>query len=191
MSYADVIERAVSSRRGFLKLAAATWPLGRLTASRQPPTSAGVRAAAIQPDEGELFYVGPTSDPVRIKVSPPGPGRVATIVQEMAIGSRVPVHLHEKEDEVIFIQRGSGLATLGDRTIALRTGSMLFVPQGTWHGGENTGTEPLLWVATYAPSGFEGYFREIGVGPNGAAPPRLTPEEREARDRKYGIRYPG
>src|SRR5262245_29182444 len=191
MSSPHAIESAAPTRRGFLKMATAAWPLGRLTASRQPPASTGARAVAVQPDEGELFFVGPTRDPVRLKVSPPGQGRFAMIVQEMAAGSRVPIHLHEKEDEIIFIQRGSGRATLGAQTLTLRAGSVLFVPQGTWHGGENTGTEPLLWVATYSPSGFEGYFREIGIRPGGEAPPRLTAEEREARDRKYGIRYPG
>ena len=38
----------------------------------------------------------------------------------------------------------------------------LYVPQGTWHGGRNTGREALACVAIYSPSGFEGYFREIG-----------------------------
>src|SRR5262245_8254533 len=191
MPHPHPLESAAPSRRGFLRMAAAPWPFGRRAADPQAPTSPGARPAALQPDQGELLFVGPTRDPVRIKVSPPGQGRFAMIVQEMAAGSRVPIHLHEKEDEIIFIQRGSGRATLGAQTLTLRAGSVLFVPQGTWHGGENTGTEPLLWVATYSPSGFEGYFREIGIRPGGEAPPRLTAEEREARDRKYGIRYPG
>jgi quercetin dioxygenase-like cupin family protein len=109
----------------------------------------------------------------------------------MVPGSRVPIHLHEREDEIIFIQRGSGRASVADQNVALKPGSMLFVPQGTWHGGENTGGETLVWVAIYSPSGFEGYFREIGTTPGGAPPSPLTPDERDARDRRYGIRYPG
>ena len=178
-----------ASRRDFLSLAGAL-PLAALAGQAPGGRTGGKPPSGIQPDEGELLFVGPTRDPVRIKVSPPAPGRFAMIVQEMAPGSRVPVHLHEREDEIIFIQRGAGTATIGTERVTLRAGSTLFVPQGTWHGGENSGTETLVWVAIYSPSGFEGYFREIGIRPNGEMPPQLTPDERMERDRRYGIRYP-
>ena len=178
-----------SSRRDFLSLAAAL-PLAALVDQLPRGPERGKAAFGIQADEGELFFIGPTRDPLRIKVSPPSPGRFAMIVQEMAPGSRVPIHLHEREDEIIFVQRGAGTATVGTERVTLRAGSTLFVPQGTWHGGENGGAETLVWVAIYSPSGFEGYFREIGVGPNGELPPQLAPDERIERDRRYGIRYP-
>ena len=145
-------------------------------------------ALALGHEDGELVYVG--RDPVRIKVSPPdGRGRLAMITQDVSPGTSIPVHLHEKEDEIIFIQSGTGEATLGDRRVGLAAGSTLFVPQGTWHGGRNTGSDTLRWVAIYSPAGFEGYFREIGR-PSPDAPPRaLSPEERELRDQRYGIRY--
>ena len=173
------------SRRLFLTSAAILVPA--LTRAEQT----GGPGAALGAGDGELFYVGPTQDPVRIKISPPGGGRFAMITQEMAPGSRIPIHLHEREDEIIFIQRGEGRATIGDRQVPLEAGSTLFVPQGTWHGGENTGTGTMSWIAIYSPSGFEGYFREIGVRADGTRPAPLGPDEREARDRRYRIRYPG
>jgi mannose-6-phosphate isomerase-like protein (cupin superfamily) len=144
--------------------------------------------AAIGPTDGELVYIG--RDPVRIKISPRGErGRFAMITQDVSPGTAIPVHLHENEDEIIFIQSGTGEATLGDATVALAAGATLFVPQGTWHGGRNTGTGIMKWVAIYSPSGFEGYFREIGRGAPDAPPRARTPAEREAMDRRYGIRY--
>jgi mannose-6-phosphate isomerase-like protein (cupin superfamily) len=135
-------------------------------------------------------YVG--RDPVRIKVSPGGQsGRFAMITQDVSPGTSIPVHLHEKEDEIIFIQSGEGEATLGDRQVRLTAGSTLFVPQGTWHGGRNTGPATLKWIAIYSPSGFDGYFREIGRDAPDAPPRRRTPEERESLDRRFGIRYRG
>lgn len=184
--------RSHSSRRQFLATGAAAWPLAAaLDLAGHQAGPAALKPGGVQPDEGELFYVGATQDPVRIKIAftPPAQGRFAMIVQEMAPTSRVPVHLHEREDEIIYIQRGTGRATIGDHAVSLRAGSLLCVPQGTWHSGENTGAETLVWVAIYSPSGFEGYFREIGRRPDGTAPPALTVEEREARDRRYGIRY--
>jgi quercetin dioxygenase-like cupin family protein len=144
--------------------------------------------AALGPGDGELVYVG--ADPVRIKISPaPGPGRFGMITQEVSPGTSIPIHLHEREDEVIFIQSGRGEATLGDTRVELAAGSVLSVPQGTWHSGRNTGSDTLRWIAIYSPSGFEGYFREIGRR-SPADPPRiLAPEARQARDARYGIRY--
>lgn len=143
---------------------------------------------ALAPDDGELVYVG--RDPVRIKISPKGGRRrFAMITQDVSPGTSIPVHLHEREDEVIFIQSGSGEAELGDQRVTLAAGSALYVPQGTWHGGRNTGSAILRWIAIYSPSGFEGYFREIGRrSPDD--PPRVLPtEQRRARDLRYGIRY--
>ena len=81
-------------------------------------SAAAARPAAIAADAGELVYVG--RDPVRIKISPGGTGgRFAMITQDVSPGTTIPIHLHEKEDEVIFIQSGAGEATLGDETIAL------------------------------------------------------------------------
>jgi oxalate decarboxylase/phosphoglucose isomerase-like protein (cupin superfamily) len=149
--------------------------------------SSHTSGAAIGATDGELVYIG--RDPVRIKISPQGKGPFGMITQDVSPGTTIPVHLHQNEDEVIFIQDGSGEAILGERTVALAKGSTLFVPRGTWHGGRNTGSSTLLWVALYTPSGFEGYFREIGRSTPDAPPRSATLEEREARDRQYGIRY--
>lgn len=127
---------------------------------------------------------------MRIKISPQGShGRVAMITQDVSPGTSIPVHLHAREDEIIFIQSGTGEATLGVDRVALVPGSTLFVPQGTWHGGRNSGTETLRWVAIYSPSGFEGYFREIGRTAPDAPRRERTAHEYQALDARYGIRY--
>ena len=150
--------------------------------------TSAVLPAAIAAGDGELVYVG--RDPVRIKISPGGAsGRFAMITQEVSPGTTIPVHLHENEDELIFIQSGTGEATLAEATVPLSAGSALFVPKGTWHGGRNTGTGTLMWIAIYSPSGFDGYFREIGRKSPTDPPRARSLEQREALDRQYGIRY--
>lgn len=154
--------------------------------------STQVRAAkpvALHASDGELVYVGGTRDPVRVKLAAADTATFGCIAQEMAPGSIIPVHLHENEDELIFIQGGEGEARLGDARIPIRAGSLLFVPRGTWHAGQNTGTSVMHWLAIYSPSGFEGYFLEIGSRTKDGAPPRLTMEQMQALDQKYGIRY--
>jgi mannose-6-phosphate isomerase-like protein (cupin superfamily) len=181
-------DRRPNRRELMLAVAGALPQVGRLRARGSARLQRkGHDPGAIGPAEGELVYVG--RDPVRIKVSPSGTGRLAMITQDVSPGTSIPVHLHEREDEIIFIQSGSGEATLGGTRVALTAGSTLYVPQGTWHGGRNTGADTLRWIAIYSPSGFEGYFREIGR-PSVDAPPRLLSDgEREARDARFGIRY--
>ncbi len=101
------------------------------------------------------------------------------------------MHLHEREGEIIYIHSGTGVAIVGEAQSPIQAGSILYVPQGTWHGGQNTGPSVMLWVAIYSPSGFEGYFREIAIQPGTGAPPRRTPEQWAALDSQYGIRYRG
>ncbi len=144
--------------------------------------------AALDADDGELVYVG--RDPVRIKISPTsGRGRFAMITQDVSPGTTIPIHAHDNEDEIIFIQAGRGEATLGTATVQLAAGSTLFVPQGTWHGGRNSGTETLKWIAIYSPSGFENYFRHIGRRAPNDPPRSRTAEEQSALDKQHGIRY--
>jgi quercetin dioxygenase-like cupin family protein len=140
--------------------------------------------------DGELVYVG--RDPVRIKISPSGaPARFAMITQEVSPGTSIPIHAHDREDEIIFIQSGRGEGTVGEQIVQLAAGSTLYVPQGTWHGGRNTGPDVMMWIAIYSPSGFEGYFREIGRRAPDDPPRRRTPEQRDALDKRYAIRYRG
>lgn len=175
------------TRRELLAIAAALGIAPLDAHGDQQRGAAAGSPAALASDDGELVYVG--RDPVRIKVSPPGGGRLAMITQDVSAGTSIPVHAHDREDEIIFIQSGTGEATLGDHKVTLGTGSTLFVPQGTWHGGRNTGTGILRWIAIYSPSGFEGYFREIGRQSPDDPPRPMTPEERSARDERYAIRY--
>jgi mannose-6-phosphate isomerase-like protein (cupin superfamily) len=177
-------------RRDVLALAVAATAGVPAKAQRPVAHRTVAQPAAIAAGDGELVYVG--GDPVRIKISPGGAsGRFAMITQEVSPGTSIPVHLHEKEDELIFIQSGTGEGTLADRTMPLAAGSTLYVPKGTWHGGRNTGNETLMWIAIYSPSGFDGYFREIGRKAPTDPPRARSTEEREALDREYGIRYRG
>ncbi|HVL66309.1 MAG TPA: cupin domain-containing protein [Vicinamibacterales bacterium] len=176
-----------TTRREWLMIAAALGVAHVSAAGAEAQSQAA--PAAIGPSDGELVYVG--RDPVRIKISPQGErGRFAMITQDVSPGTTIPVHLHEREDEVIFIQSGRGEATLGPEKVPLEAGSTLYVPQGTWHGGRNTGQDVLRWIAFYSPSGFEGYFREIGRRWPDAPPRMLSMQERRALDERFGIRYP-
>lgn len=178
-AYASGMSLPDPTRRAFIATlpALALWPL-------QPAPAR--RGFVLPNDGGEVILYGSRRSPVRIKVdSGIDPGTsLSMITQDIAPGEGVPVHLHEKEDEICLVRSGEGIATLGDERVPVKAGAAIFVPRGTWHGVENTSTAAIIeWVGIYSPAGFEGYFREI------AKPVARTPAEREALDRRFGIRY--
>lgn len=71
-------------------------------------------------------------------------GRVdslAVILERIAPGDRIPLHVH-RVDEVIF-PGGRGLYRLGDKVADVADGSVVFIPAGVPHGLRNDSLEPL------------------------------------------------
>ncbi len=61
----------------------------------------------------------------------------------------VPFHWHLREDEVFFIQSGTGVLRYGEALIPLRPGDCVSCPAGTKvaHQIANTGDEDLVYLA--------------------------------------------
>lgn len=84
-------------------------------------------------------------------------------------------HSHPESDEILYVVRGEGEQTVGDETRDIEAGEMVAVPRGVEHGTVNTGWEPLVLLAVYAPPGPEEQLREMPectVVPPGELPTR-------------------
>jgi oxalate decarboxylase/phosphoglucose isomerase-like protein (cupin superfamily) len=84
-------------------------------------------------------------------------------------------HNHEHSDEILYILAGEGDQMVDDREpFAVRPGQTVFIPKGAFHSTLNTGYEPMVILAIYAPAGAEQVlktlpdYREL---PPGEAPP--------------------
>jgi mannose-6-phosphate isomerase-like protein (cupin superfamily) len=108
--------------------------------------------------------------------------RMSMVTEDLPPGAEVQVHLHQREDEIIFIRTGRGIATLGDREVPVGPGATIYVPQGVWHGLRNTGDSTLGMNAVYSPPGFEQAFKD-------SLRPNRTAAEIEANRKKHGIVY--
>jgi len=64
-------------------------------------------------------------------------------------------HEHPDSDEILYVVRGEGEQEIAGETRDIAAGDMVFVPEGTMHGTVNTGWEPLILLAVYAPPGPE------------------------------------
>ena len=179
---------SVLDRRGFMRGVALASMGGAATLRASGP---GARQGS--PREGSIVHahegqaIPPTADGRRVLVKVDShltPGvRMSMITEDLPPNSAIRVHLHQHEDEIIVIRMGSGIATLGDRDVAVSAGAIVYVPQGVWHGLRNNGAETLGMSAIYSPPGFEQAFKDRLLRPD------RTAAETEAHRQKYGIVY--
>lgn len=178
---------SIQDRRGFIRVTLAS--MGGAVAldatARAALQGPAVAGAVVHAREGQTIPPTPDGRTVTVKVdSQVMPGvRMSMITEDLPPNSAIRVHLHQRADEIIFIRMGSGIATLGDREVAVSAGAIVYVPQGVWHGLRNNGTEMLGMSAVYSPPGFEQAFKDRLLRPN------RTPAEAEASRKKHGIVY--
>lgn len=96
--------------------------------------------------------------------------------EKLPPGKSVHVHKHDYAEELLIINSGTGTAVLGDRKEAVGPGDIVFIPQYSWAGLDNTGNEVIDFLWLFPKPGIEGYFRATSV-PEGQEPKVLTDEE--------------
>jgi quercetin dioxygenase-like cupin family protein len=67
---------------------------------------------------------------------------IALIFEEIAPGDRIPLHTHPIH-EVIVVDEGEPVITVGDETRQVVRGTVVFIPAGTPHQTRNAGTQPV------------------------------------------------
>jgi quercetin dioxygenase-like cupin family protein len=92
-------------------------------------------------------------------VSPPGLG--------------VPPHVHQHEDEIIYVVEGEFAVWLAGDVITATAGATIHFPRYTPHGFQNVGATVGKTLWTVVPgANFEPFFDELGALPPG--PPDLA-----------------
>lgn len=85
-----------------------------------------------------------------------------TILRSAAQGGTAsPVHVHDSEDEIIVLLKGSGIWWIGDQRWQLSEGGVAFMPRNVPHAYRLTSpTVDMLTLCT--PAGAEAFFRTAG-----------------------------
>lgn len=148
------------------------------------------RGIVIREEEGIHILTGRRKVPVTIKISKAehGVDGISFCTEEQSSGTKMRVHKHLNNDELIFIRKGEGTLTLDEQSIQVKAGDVAFVPRGTWHGLHNTGKENLSMIFQYSPAGFEEYFIENGTL-QGMPANEKTENEYAITEKKYGMVY--
>jgi mannose-6-phosphate isomerase-like protein (cupin superfamily) len=96
------------------------------------------------------------------------------------------LHLHENEDEYIFVLEGEHVFRRGDEELAIGPGEGIFLPRLVPHGHHRVVPGEGRFLGFTAPAGFEGFFRGLAAGlaenPGGG-------DVYERMSAQYGIRW--
>ncbi len=99
----------------------------------------------------------------------------------------VKPHTHDGHEELFYVLEGTLRMRLGDEVVDAGPGTCVFVPRAVVHAFWNETDEPVKFVGTWTPAGFEGLFRERQeiVAERGA----LSDEENAQLANKHGVNY--
>jgi quercetin dioxygenase-like cupin family protein len=114
-------------------------------------------------------------------------GVVSAVESHDVTGGGPPPHIHHREDETFQVLEGEYEWTVGDKKFIAQKGATVFAPRGIPHTYRYLGQTPGRLMCIMTPSGFEGFFEEIGA---------LSPQQQQDIPRvieigkKYGLEFP-
>jgi quercetin dioxygenase-like cupin family protein len=106
--------------------------------------------------------------------------------EDIPPGKAIARHYHPHADEILFVHRGSGLASLGSREAVVTAGATIYIPPNTRVSLKNTGTEPLTIVFLFPQPEVANYLRDASVAEGERAVPFSSEEFAALRARHRG-----
>lgn len=83
--------------------------------------------------------------------------------EDIAPGAEIQLHRHLVADEILFVYRGVGMASLNGRKTRVTAGATIYVPRNVTVGLVNDRSEPLGITFTFSKPGFEELMRDNSV----------------------------
>ncbi len=142
----------------------------------------------LSPSEGEKIWI--TGDTLWFKATSAETRGAYTVIEVISLpGNGPPPHLHENEDESIYVIDGEFEILLGAKTMRAEPGAFVFVPKRTVHRFRCIGDGPGKVLVHFTPGGIEGFFREAGVPVTNDGPAQSVDIAEITRTEMAGKRY--
>jgi quercetin dioxygenase-like cupin family protein len=125
--------------------------------------------------------------PIFIRLHGHETGGVLSVVESIDLpGGGPPPHIHHHEDEPFQVLEGDFEFSVAGKTIIAKQGATVFAPRGVPHTYRYLGQAPGGLMCIITPSGFEGFFEEIGA--MNAQQPQDIPRVMEIAN-KFGLEF--
>lgn len=115
---------------------------------------------AVAPGEG-VSVENPTGGLTTFKAMAEASGGALTALEGVAApGEGPPLHVHQAQDELIYVLEGRLRVKLGDALLDAPADAFVFIPRGTPHTWQNTGDAAVRFFAALMPAAveFEEFF---------------------------------
>jgi len=139
----------------------------------------------VLPNSGEQLKIADSQTFHKIKSSATN-GVFSVIEFVTPPGKGVALHVHEREDELVYLLEGEIEVTLGNQKMKAVPGVMALLPRGIPHGFTNIGNKPSRLLDTILPGQFDNYFVELAALYAAGDP---SQEQVDRLSRKYRIKY--
>lgn len=116
----------------------------------------------VPPDNGKPINILGTPMFIRIHGRDTN-GTVSVVESHDLPDGGPPLHIHQREDETFQILEGEYEWTVADKKFIAKKGATIFAPRGIPHTYRYLGQTPGRLMCVITPSGFEGFFEEIGA----------------------------
>ena len=137
-------------------LSTACYQNGPVACSTRKPDVAGY---VLSRDEGEIFAPDDHGRRTVIKASPEtGSPSTVMFTQDIPAGANALARTNSKAEEILYVDQGTGTATLNSFRFPVVPGSIVFAPAGVSHGIENP-SEAIRVVGFAGRPGLEEVFR--------------------------------
>jgi len=122
-----------------------------------------VRPFALEPGAGRSVR-NPAGGQLVFKLRGEQSNGALTVFESVAApGEGPPLHFHHVQDERLYVLEGEMRIRLADDVVPAPAGSFAFIPRGVPHTWQNSGHEPALFLAMFAPSALEQFFERYAA----------------------------
>ena len=127
-------------------------------------------ATIVEPGEGQMMNVmGHTATLILSSQATNGDAYIFDLISPPGAG--IPPHVHEREDEYIYVVEGTYEVFLNGRTHVAGVGALLHFPRYIPHGFRNIGATAGKTVWTVTPgANFDPFFADLSALPTDAPP---------------------
>jgi mannose-6-phosphate isomerase-like protein (cupin superfamily) len=107
------------------------------------------------------------------------PAGLSVVEHRAACGYATPLHIHQSEDELFYIQSGTICLEVAGRMQTVGAGAVVLAPRGIPHRFIVTAPEGAVALTFVAGADFEGFVREVSRPTTASVPPAPTPPSAE------------
>ena len=116
------------------------------------------KTSVLNPGEGQVVLV--PGHKITLKLFGEDNDLAYSLLEVELDGVGPPQHIHNGEDEVLYVLEGEIKVLLGRRTIIAKAGTSVCIPRGTVHAFCRIDKKPAKVLAIFSPAGFEKFFHE-------------------------------